>query len=122
MKTSKSDESLLKFLEGKRLSAITFVLQDYLQLHFDGSLLNVYVWPRIRTGEPAFDRDTPGYRDALCQQIGKHVGTTIEGPNDKLVIQFMDGTLIEISLKEEDRNSPEAAMLQLDSGTRWNVW
>jgi hypothetical protein len=122
MRTPKSDETILKSLEGNRLSAVTFVLQDYLQLHFDGSLLNVYVWPRIRTGELALDRDTPGYRDALCRQIGKHVGAAIEEPNDKLVIQFVDGTIVEISLKEEDRNGPEAAMLQIDAGKRWNVW
>ncbi len=113
--------SILKRLEKQQLSAVVFV-QDYIQLQFDGPCLTAYVWPTIRHAVNAFDRKTPAYRDALCGLIGCVVDQTSEETNDKLVIHFINGATLEVSLRESDREGPEAAMLQDPSGQRWNVW
>lgn len=39
---------LLSRLIGDRLVAVTFVLNDYLQLQFDEASMNVDVWPHVR--------------------------------------------------------------------------
>src|SRR3989339_865832 len=121
MNSPNSGIEILKTLEKCELAAITFV-RDYVQFSFDGPHLSVYSRPRIKTPDYMFNLATPGYRDALCGQIGKLVIKFFEEPKEKLLIQFENQVIIEISLKEEDRNGPEAAMLQVDSGKRWNVW
>src|ERR1022692_1965250 len=83
-------------------------------------ILNAYVWPKVRIPDRIFDLNTSGYRDALCAQIGKSVVAVVEEPKIRLAIQFTDGVSIEISLR--DRTTREAAMLQADSGKKWNVW
>ena len=119
MKVSKSD--ILQLLMNKKMSSVIFV-QDYIQLQFDGSSLTAYVWPTVKSSKNVFERQTPGYRDALCNLIGKVVVQTSELANQALVIKFIDGTMLEISLNESHRTGPEAAMLQEQSGKRWNVW
>lgn len=118
---SASESSVLKRLENEQLSAVVFV-QDYIQLQFDGPCLTVYVWPTIRNAANALDRKSPGYRNALCDLIGCVVDRTSEEESEKLVMHFMNGATLEVSLKESDREGPEAAMLQDPSGKRWNVW
>ncbi len=115
------ESSMLKRLENEQLSAVVFV-QDYMQLQFNGPCLTTYAWPTIRDSASTFGRKTPGYRDAMCGLIGSVVDQTAEEANDKLVIRFSSGTSLQVSLKESDREGPEAAMLQDPSGKRWNVW
>lgn len=100
--------SILSLLEGEELSAITFVM-DYLQLHFNGPCLNAYVWPSIMTQKDLISPTTPGYRDALCELIGKAVAKGYEEPEESLVIEFVDGVTLTVSLREEDRDVVEAA-------------
>jgi hypothetical protein len=121
MNSINPEKSLLTLLEGREMAAVTF-LRVYIQLLFDGPYLNAYTMPQVKLNDTVFHPETPGYRDALCERVGKTVTTTREEPNKKLEIQFSDGTSIEISLKEEDRVCAEAAMLQADGGKRWNVW
>lgn len=121
MDSLKSEIEILKSLENRELSAVTFVM-DYVQLIFEEPCLNVYVWPLIRVRDSVFSLTTPGYRDVLCGQISKTVIRAYEESKEKLLIEFENQVVIEISLREEDRNGPEAAMLQTDSGKRWNVW
>jgi hypothetical protein len=111
---------ILDVLKGREVSAVTFV-RDYLQLQFDGPFLNAFVWPRIKTGAAILDFETPGYRDALCSQIGKTVGGVIEEANRRLSLFFTDGSIIEISLLSRDRRGPEAALLQDGKGC-FEVW
>jgi len=121
MNSNDPEKSLLTLLEGREMAAVTF-LRAYVQLLFDGPYLNAYTMPQVKLNDTVFHPKTPGYRDALCEQIGKTVTATREELNKKLEIQFGDGTSIEISLKDEDRVCAEAAMLQADAGKRWNVW
>ena len=115
------ESSVLKRLENARLSAVVFV-QDYVQLQFDGPCLTAYVWPTVRDSANTFSQQTPGYRDALCDLIGNVVAEASEEANERLIIQFASGATVEVSLKQSDREGPEAAMLQDPSGKRWNVW
>ena len=114
------EKPILETLKGCELSAVTFV-RDYVQLQFDGPFLNCFVLPRVTVSETTFSSDSPGYRDALCGQIGKTVaGAAVE---DDVVfhIFFADGSLIEISLRPEDRPGPEAVELQ-DGNRGFGVW
>lgn len=113
--------SLFKSLEGRELTGITFI-HDYIQFHFDEPILNAYTFPQVTTANATLNPDTPGYRDALCGQIGKTVVVAHEELNQQLSLHFCDKTVISISLQDEDRVCAESAMLQADSGKRWNVW
>jgi hypothetical protein len=112
--------SVLECLQGRALSAVTFV-QDYIQLQFDGALLSAYVWPCVQTSEKATDAGQPGYRDLLCEQIGKIVRRTLDEPDKRILIVF-DDAQIEINLEQEGRVGPEAAIFQDGQGKQWNVW
>jgi hypothetical protein len=116
-----SESSILKQLKNEKLSAVVFV-QDYVQLQFNGPCLTSYVWPTIRESSNTFCRKTPGYRDALCALIGEEVSKTSEEANEQLRIHFNHGTILEVSLKESDRDGPEAAMMSDPSGKQWDVW
>ena len=121
MDDRKSAESILDCLKNRHLNAITFVM-DYVQFQFDGPYLNAYVWPTVRNSGNTFDLRTPGYRDACCNLIGNLVVEVSEDASERLLIRFADGATVEVSLKESDREGPEAAMLQDPSGKCWNVW
>jgi hypothetical protein len=112
---------VLSSLQDHELAGITFI-RGYAQFLFEGPVLNAYTLPNVITSETIFTPQTIGYRDALCEQIGEKVTTAREEPGHKLAIQFSNKTSIEISLKDEDRVCAEAAMLQVDSGKRWNAW
>jgi hypothetical protein len=113
--------SLFKSLEGREVAGIAFV-RDYIQFLFDGPILNAYTLPQLTMDNATLNSDTPGYRDALCAQIGKTVAVAHEESNQRLFFQLCDQTVISISLKEEDRVCVESAMLQADGGKQWNVW
>jgi hypothetical protein len=110
----------LSDLKNRRLSAVTFV-QNYVQLEFDGLRLTAFLWPILKTGGAQKDVSTPGYRDLLCSHIGELVSNAYTVPGTKLVIEFEDGTMAEISLSPDDQVGPEAAMLS-DSKKPISVW
>jgi len=112
-------ESALNLLIRRELGAVTFV-RDYLQLHFDGPLLNTYVWPVIRTSGTSYSFEMQGYRDELCARIGCVVMAVTEG--ECIAIEFGDGSVVEISLRLEDRVGPEAVLLDDGRGKVWSVW
>lgn len=110
----------LDHLENRQLAGVTFI-RDYLQLLFDGPIMSVLSWPIVRVNDDAVMVNNQGYRDALCNQIGKLVTHAIEEPNKKITLQFSDNSKIEISLKEGDQTGPEAVNLVLENG-EWLVW
>jgi len=116
-----NEDAVLDELKNRELAGVTFV-RDYVQLLFDGPYLNAYVVPIVKTTQKTFTPGAPGYRDALCEQIGERVSDVCVKRGDKLVIGFDDGVTLKVSLKEADRSTLEAAMLQADSSRRWNVW
>jgi hypothetical protein len=100
-------------IDGEELSSVTFV-QDYVQLDFNGPGFTLFQWPEVfvaeglQLGEGSYAHGDPGYRDALCLQIGQSVETTSVEEGVALEIAFENGTIFRCSLREEDFDGPEA--------------
>ena len=94
-------------IEGQELSAVEFV-SDYIRLRFDGPLLTLYAWPHILLEDFSIAFGQPEYRNALCAQIGEMVAKAKLEEMDSLTIEFESGTVIALSLREEDLDGPEA--------------
>lgn len=94
-------------LRGEQLSAVTFV-QDYLQLWFDGPGINVTNPLTVQSGETSVTSWKLGFRDALCAQITKIVASVEIRDREAFIIRFGDGSLLSVSLREEDYTTPEA--------------
>jgi hypothetical protein len=118
----KGDALELIGLPGRQLSAVTFV-QDYLQLHFDGPTINAITLPVVHIGNNQIRFGTPGYRDELCDRIGKLVVRAYVLPDDRLQIDISDQSSIVISLRARDYRAAEAVIFFADD-TRgdWASW
>lgn len=114
----------IKSLEGSDLSTVIFI-RDYIQFVFEGEkenvLLSAFTLPTTVVSNHKYDFQTSGWRDALCSSINKTVSTAITEDGNAIEIAFEDGTILEISLREEDYEGPEAAMLTNDNG-QITVW
>jgi hypothetical protein len=87
-------------LIGEQLSAVKLV-QDYLQLYFDGPRLTVFSHAVVRVGNQTFPGGKPGFRDALCNNIAKKVTAAQVAYGDSIAISFADGSMIKISRKDD---------------------
>lgn len=94
-------------MEGQELTAVEFI-GDYLRLRFDGPALTLYAWPHVLLEDFSIAFGQPEYRNALCAQIGEMVGKAELKELDSLTIEFESGTVIALSLREEDLDGPEA--------------
>lgn len=94
-------------IEGEELIAVEFV-QDYLQLRFEGPLLTLYEWPSVLLSEYSLSFGEPEYRNALCAQIGEEVAQALLEDGDSLTLKLENGTVIALSLREEDMSGPDA--------------
>ena len=117
MQSEQTEEKSLQMLIGEHLSAVTFV-QDYLQLHFDGPRLTVFSHSVVMRGDKTFHWGKPGFRDALCNNIAKKVTAAQVTYGDSIAIRFADGSIIKISLKDEDYSGGEA--VNFDAGDK--IW
>ena len=104
---------LLSRLVGGRLVAVTFVLDDYLQLQFDDARMNVDVWPEVIAGGRTWRVRDLGYGDALRQLCGSRVSATSEQTGDGLRI-VLDAGQIHIN-PSADEVGVEIALLQMDA-------
>lgn len=112
-------ENRLKFIEpivGEQLSSVEFV-QDYVQLHFDGPNLTLFVWPVISFDGTTVRFGDPCYRDELCRRISRNVVEVTSEADNFITIKFDDGSSMSMSLKPEDRTGPEAGYFSV---TRYN--
>lgn len=100
-------------LEGQELTAVEFV-SDYLRLRFDGPMLTLYAWPHVLLADFSIAFGEPEYRNALCAQIGEMVAKAHLEELDSLTIEFESGTVIALSLREEDLDGPEAGSYSED--------
>ncbi len=96
-----------KQLEGEQLGAVTFV-QDYLQLHFDGPAINVYMPISVQAGGATVRSGDIQFRNVLCGQIAKIVRSVSFQKAEALTLTFNDDSRIAISLRAEDYSGPEA--------------
>lgn len=99
-------------IEGQELGSVEFV-GDYLRLRFgepgtDGPLFTLYAWPHVLLADFSIAFGEPEYRNALCAQIGEMVATAALGEMESLTIEFESGTVIALSLREEDLSGPQA--------------
>jgi hypothetical protein len=94
-------------LKGEQLSAVTFV-HDYVQLHFDGPLMNVYAPVTVCAGGRSDSSGGSEFRNAICAQIAKEIASTEWGDESHLKLSFTDKSSISISLNPSDYSGPEA--------------
>ena len=92
---------------GQELVAVEFV-QDFLQLRFEGPLFTLYAWPHVLLSDFSVAYGEPEYRNALCAQIGQTVSVASLEEGDRLTIELESGTVIGLSLREEDIDGPES--------------
>ena len=92
---------------GEELVAVEF-LQDYLQLRFSAPLFTLYAWPHVLFPDFSVAYGEPEYRNALCAQIGEKVVQASLEEGDALTIEFENGTVFGLSLREEDLDGPES--------------
>ena len=100
-------------LEGQELTAVEFV-GDYLRLRFDGPLLTLYAWPHLLFPEFSLGFGEPEYRNALCAQIGEMVAKASLEELDAMTIELESGTVIALSLREEELSGPQAGSYSED--------
>ena len=100
-------------LEGQELTAVEFV-SDYVRLRFDGPMLTLYAWPSVLLADFTVSYGEPEYRNALCAQIGEIVGKAALEELDSLTVEFESGTVLALSLREEDLDGPEAGSYSAD--------
>jgi hypothetical protein len=94
-------------IEGEQLSTVAFV-EDFLQLNFGTPLLTLYAWPHILFPEFSVAFGEPEYRNALCALIGEPVEKAALEEGDALTVEFSNGVVLGLSLREEDLDGPES--------------
>jgi hypothetical protein len=100
-------------IEGQELTAVEFV-GDYLRLRFDGPMLTLYAWPHILLADFSIAFGEPEYRNALCAQLGEMVAKAALEELEALTVEFESGTVIALSLREEELDGPEAGSYSAD--------
>lgn len=120
MQREQTEEKSLQVIIGAQLSAVTFV-QDYVQLHFDGPRLTVFSHAVVVLGDKTFHWGKRGFRDALCNNIAKQVTDARVAYSDSICIKFADGSMIKISLKDEDYLCAEAVNFDTGGDTWWSL-
>jgi hypothetical protein len=98
--------AIVSMIVGRSLSDVTFVM-DYVQLGFHGSAFTLYVWPEVSTGTSSYKYQQPGYRDALCEQIGKVVTEVSPLTGEDIFIRFQNDVSFRMSLRDEEYVGPE---------------
>jgi len=104
---------VISAIVGEELTAVEFV-QDYLQLRFDGPLLTLYAWPHVLLSEYSVAFGEPEYRNSLCAQIGEEVVKASLEEGKALTIEFENGAVLGLSLREEDLDGPGAGTFSAD--------
>jgi hypothetical protein len=94
-------------IEGEELRSVTFV-EDYLELRFGSPLLTLYIWPYVMHTEYSVAFGEPEYRNALCALIGEQVSTASIEEGGALTVEFGNGVVLGLSLREEDLDAPES--------------
>lgn len=134
LKTMTKDETtsayvpnaLLGRLVGLRMYSVTFVLNDYMQLYFDGDdqarsrFLNVYAWPAVERDGRVWRESDLGYADAIRKLTPGIVEHTSEKTGDGIRIG-LDTGLIHIN-PARDEVSVEIAILDGFEDQHWMCW
>jgi hypothetical protein len=92
-------------LIGDELLAVEFV-QDFLQLRFASPLIVLYAWPHVLLPDFSVAFGEPEYRNALCSLLGETVAEAALEEGSALTIEFSNGIVLGLSLREEDIDAP----------------
>lgn len=118
---------LLSRLIGARMYSVEFVLNDYVQLRFDGvpgtgdhATLNCYVWPLIQVGDCMWKEPDVGYADALRRLTPGTVTSATEGTGTGIVIRLETGAVV-IHPRIDEVYVEIAALKGFEDGA-WMVW
>ena len=118
---------LLSRLVGDRMYSVEFVLNDYLQLRFDGApevanpvTLNCYAWPEVDCHGRVWRESDLGYADALRRLVPGTVVSTSEQAGTGIHIALDTGA-IKIHPKREEVYV-EIAMLTGFPDQAWMLW
>jgi hypothetical protein len=108
-------------LLGRQLSAVVFV-RDYVQLQFDGPTLTAVTLPVVNTAiKTRLTSTLPGYRDGLCDAIGKEVRrATVDEAEVRL--EFEDSTTFTISLRDDERRAADAVIFDVPGQSQGWSW
>ena len=112
------EEEVLQEIVGRQLGSVEFV-QDYVQLHFDGPGLTAITQPALEVGSRELAWDTPGFRDELCRRIAREVVSARIIPNVAVRLEFDDGAVVKISLRDEDYRAAEAVQFEVSAERGW---
>ncbi|ASN22433.1 hypothetical protein CGK93_09535 [Arthrobacter sp. YN] len=118
---------LLSRLVGIRMYSVEFVLNDYVQLRFDGEpkadgpiVLNSYVWPVVESAGRSWREPELGYADALRRLTPGTVVSTGEATGTGIRIELDTGTVV--IHPAVDEVYVEIAMLIGFEDRSWMVW
>ena len=117
---------LLSRLIGDRMYSVEFVLNDYVQLRFDGDaksgpvVLNSYVWPQITKDGRVWREPGLGYADALRRLTPGNVVSTSEATGIGICIELDTGVVVIRPDIEEVH--VEIAELMGFTDRAWMVW
>ena len=100
-------------LVGEQLKSVCFV-DDFLELGFGEAKITFFAWPYVLLPDFSVAFGEPEYRNALCAQLGEMVAKASVEELDSLTVEFESGTVIALSLREEDLEGPEAGSYSED--------
>jgi hypothetical protein len=103
-------------LIGMELASVTFI-RDCVQLGFDGPVLNALTPMVLTTNGTTVTSDDADFRNRLCERIEGRVTKIQLRPLESLAIRFADGSLVSLSLREEDYPGPEAIVFCANGDT-----
>ena len=110
---SSVDRLGVSWIEGIEMTSVIFI-RDYIQLVFEGindtAILTTYTLPTVYNNS----------KDELCLLINQKVEKVILLEKEAIKLIFEKNGIIEISLREQDYDGPEAAMFM--RGDEILVW
>lgn len=119
IETKQTRKEPLSVLSGLQLSSVTFVM-DYIQLGFADPYLTAITLPTVVVGDKNYKLGDAGYRDKLCERIGKTVRQACVIEEQEIRLEFEDGANVLISLRPDDYETAEAATFS--NGSELWVW
>jgi hypothetical protein len=104
----------LQVIAGRSLTIVVFI-HDYVQLSFDGPTLTTFSLPVFTQFGNAIRVKQAGYCDALCAQIDIVVATA-DVTDEELVVRFVNGAQLTVSLHDHEYVGPEAIVFDSEEG------
>jgi len=105
----------ISILIGQELKSVAFV-EDFLELRFNQPLLTLYNWPHVLLPDFSVAYGEPEYRNAICSLIHEEVSEASLEEGNALTIEFANGIVLGLSLREEEVDGPESGSFS-ESGT-----